>query len=142
MNTHGLRIDFGKYGPKGDKEGELWTRVPVSYLKWMLTEGSFNEERKAIARSEMERRGTATPNVDVSGHAIDRASQTCRKIWHETKIENEGLYSWLCRITREALESGEKLESGKIKYLDMKFLIIQDGDWPVLQTIMPSGRRK
>lgn len=136
INTHGLIVDFGAHRDKP------WTRVPVSYLKWMLTEGTFSDERKAIARSEMNRRGTVTPDIDVSGHAIDRASQSCRKIWHETKIDQEGIYSWLCRVSKEALEHGERLESGKIKYLNMKFVIGTDGDWPILLTVSSSGRYK
>lgn len=132
INTHGLIVTFGRHKDKP------WTRVPISYLKWIRSESSFDPEIIAIAKAEMERRGTPTPEVDISGHAIDRASLHCRKIWHEDRASDEGLYAWLCRITMEALDSGARLESGKIKWKGMKFVIIEDGEWPVLKTIMRS----
>ena len=122
LNTHGMIVDFGKH------KDELWTRVPVNYLKWVVNQVDMAPDRQNIARAEMERRGTTTPDVDVSGHAIDRASLMLRKTWHETALnDEEGLYSWLCRMTTEAIANGETLESGKIRYQGMKFVIIQDG---------------
>lgn len=81
LNTHGVRLDFGKHS------GELITRVPVSYLKWMVRNGTKSSD---LAAAELERRGTQTPEVEVSGHAIDRASLNCRKTWHETRNEARG----------------------------------------------------
>lgn len=128
MNTHGLKISFGKH------KGQLFTRLPVSYLKWMINEKTIEHE---IAKAEFERRGDTMPAVELSGHAIDNASIRCRKIWHESKLsDDEGLYSWLQRLTLEALKDGVKLESGKIKYLGMKFVIHQGEEFPVLKTIM------
>ena len=89
-----------------------------------------------IAQAEFERRGDTMPEVELSGHAIDNASLRCRKIWHETRGDDEGLYSWLQRVTLEAIEHGEKMPSGKIKYLGMKFVIHQGDDFPVLKTSM------
>lgn len=127
MDTHGLIIEFGKH------KGELFTRLPVSYLRWMMNERTQQWE---IAQAEFERRGDTMPEVELSGHAIDNASIRCRKIWHETRGEDEGLYSWLQRVTLEAIERGEKMPSGKIKYLGMKFVVHQGEEFPVLKTIM------
>ncbi|WP_169334783.1 putative quorum-sensing-regulated virulence factor [Gilvimarinus chinensis] len=128
MNTHGVVLDFGKHN------GELITRVPVSYLRWMANNGTKMAE---YAKAELERRGDTMPVVELSGHAIDRASLRVRKIWHETKLsDDEGLYSWLQRMTLEALEKGERLESGKIKYNRMKFVIEQGEEFPSLLSIM------
>lgn len=127
LNTHGLTINYGKH------KGELFTRLPVSYLRWMINEKSQMWE---VAKAEFERRGDTMPKVELSGHAIDNASIRVRKIWHETKNEGEGIYSWLQRVTLEALESGKKLESGKIKYLGMKFVIAEGEEFPTLKTIM------
>lgn len=127
MNTHGITIDYGRH------KGELFTRLPVSYLKWMINEKSSQWE---IAKAEFERRGDTMPKVHLSGHAIDNASLRVRKIWHETRGEDEGLFSWLQRITLEALEAGEKLDSGKIKYLGMKLVIVEGEEYPSLKTIM------
>jgi len=127
MSTHGVTIDFGKH------KGELFTRLPVSYLRWMINQ---NTQQSDIAKAEFERRGDTMPTVELSGHAIDNASLRVRKIWHETKLNDEGLYSWLMRITLEAIHNGEKLPSGKIKYLGMKFVIEQGEEFPILKTIM------
>jgi hypothetical protein len=127
LNTHGVVINYGRH------KGELVTRLPVSYLRWMINEKAPMWE---YAKAEFDRRGDTMPKIELSGHAIDNASLRVRKIWHETKLENEGLYSWLQRVTLEAIERGERLESGKIKYLRMKFVIEQGEEYPVLKTIM------
>lgn len=127
IDTHGLTIDFGKH------KGELFTRLPVSYLRWMVNERSKQWE---IAQAEFERRGDTMPQVELSGHAIDRASLRVRKIWHETRNDDEGLYSWLQRMTLEALEHGERLDGGKIKYRGMKLAIAEGSEFPILKTIM------
>lgn len=127
MNTHGITIDFGKH------KGELFTRLPLSYLRWMINE---NAPMADYAKAEFDRRGDTMPKVELSGHAIDNASLRVRKIWHETRGKDEGLYSWLQRVTLEAIDKGEVLESGKIKYLGMKFVIAEGAEFPVLKTIM------
>ena len=131
INTHGLVCDFGKHN------GELWTRVPVGYLLWMTNQSDMADGRKQIAQSELNRRGTVRPTIDVSGHAIDRASLRFRKTWHETATnKDEGLHAWLCRVATESLELGERLESGKIRYLGMKFIFEEGSEWPVLKSVM------
>lgn len=128
INPHGKTIEFGKH------KGTLFTRLPVSYLKWMI---NANIQGHEIARAEFERRGDTMPKVELTGHAIDGASLRVRKIWHETALDrDEGLYSWLQRVTLEAIDCGEVLESGKIKYLGMKFVIEPGEEFPVLKTIM------
>jgi len=127
VSTHGVTIDFGKH------KGELFTRLPVSYLKWMINTGTNQSD---IAKAEFERRGDTMPEVELSGHAIDNASLRVRKIWHETRGESEGLYTWLQRMTLEALAKGEKLDSGKIKYQGMKLVIAEGEEFPILKTIM------
>ncbi len=92
MNTQGIRIGYGKH------KGQLFTRLPVSYLRWMINE---NAPMANVAQAEFERRGDTMPKVELSGHAIDNASLRVRKIWHEDRGEDEGIYSWLTRITLE-----------------------------------------
>lgn len=127
INTHGVTINYGKH------KGELVTRLPASYLRWMVNE---NAPMSDYARAEIERRGHRLPEIELSGHAIDNASLRVRKIWHETRGDDEGLYSWLMRVTLEAIEKGERLESGKIKHLNMKFVVEDGEEFPVLKTIM------
>lgn len=131
MNTHGVMLPFGKH------KGEALTRVPASYIRWMANQTEMQGEWKELAKAEQKRRGNTIPLIELSGHAIDRASLHVRKIWHETALSpDEGLYSWLQRVTLEAIEKGEKLDNGKIRYLGMKFVIMQGEEFPVLKTIM------
>jgi hypothetical protein len=74
LNTHGVLLGFGKHHDKP------YTRVPVGYLKWMVNTPEMSEERRKLAEAELKRRGTHTPELDISGHAIDRASQQCLDI--------------------------------------------------------------
>lgn len=134
MNTQGIKIPFGKH------KGELLTRVPISYVRWMVNETGMSAEWRGLAKAEFDRRGDTMPKVEISGHAIDNASLRVRKIWHETRGEEEGIYSWLQRITLEAIEKGEKTESGKIKYLGMKLVITQGEEFPALKTIMRGNK--
>jgi hypothetical protein len=130
LNTHDVLLDFGKH------KGERLTRVPVGYVRWMLEAPHLSPEWRALAKSEYERRGTSLPTVELSGQAIDSASLQARKIWHETALHpEEGLYAWLMRITLEAVEKGERLPDGKIKYLAMEFLIEHGDEFPVLKSI-------
>jgi hypothetical protein len=138
MNTHNLRIDFGKH------KGELWTRVPVSYLKWLSNQPERNaaDISHDLARAELKRRGTVTPTLEVSGHAIDRASLSCRAIWHQTaQSKDEGLHAWLCRVAAECLatqpaERANGAASAKIPYLGMLFSFEFGECWPTLKTVM------
>lgn len=127
IDTHNLICDFGKH------QGTPYTRIPVNYLSWMV---NCNHSRSAFAQSELDRRGTVFPDVDVSGHAIDRASLSCRKIWHENKLENEGIYSWLCRASKEALEIASIDEKGRYHHMGMMFAFGDGAAYPVLKTVM------
>ncbi len=128
INTHGLVCDFGRH------KGALYTRMPVGYLKWMV---NSRHGKADIAAAELERRGTVTPDLDVSGHAIDRASLSCRKIWHTNRGENEGLHAWLVRVAREALDKNDIDAKGRYHHVGMRFAFELDGVWPVLKTVMP-----
>lgn len=136
MNTHGLIVTFGKH------KGLPWTRVPASYLRWMVNEPETLpgfEEHKKIAQAELDRRGTKVHSeCEISPHAIDRASLRVRRTWHETALDKEeGLYSWLSRMASEALASVE----GKpecIFYKGMKFVFKQGNQYPVLKSVMPA----
>lgn len=129
VETHGVLMPFGRH------KGELITRVPVSYLKFMVREGTQFADH---ARAELDRRGTVTPEIEISGHAIDRASLRVRKIWHESRRENEGLHAWLCRMGKEALMEGEK-RGDKIAYAGVLWVFDQNGAWPLLKSVMRMG---
>ena len=130
MNTHGMLVDFGRHS------GILYTRVPVQYLKWMVQCG---HPKADVAQAELDRRGTVTPDLDVSGHAIDSASLRIGWLWKQSSKTGEGLHAWLVRVAREAIENGDKKPDGKIVYMGIKF-VFEGGAWPVLKTVMPTRR--
>lgn len=134
--THNLRCDFGKHN------GELWTRMPVSYLKWLINQPRRNSSDIAadIAAAELKRRGTVTPTIEISGHAIDSASLRCRRTWHQTaKDESEGLHAWLVRMATEALSAAERTgdtTSEAIVYAGIKWIFVRGECYPTLKTVM------
>lgn len=136
INTHGLEVTFGKH------RGELWTRVPVSYLRWIVNTFTQDREARDIAQAELDRRGTVVPDIEISGHAIDTASLRVRKIWHENRGQDEGLHAWLCRMAMEAYEQGERLPSGKIKHAGIKWVFEEGNYYPTLKTVMRAGKKR
>jgi len=128
IDTHNLIVDFGKY------KGERWTRLPISYLKWLMNQ----EGRRAeMALAELKRRGTnLNIQIEITPHALDRASLRCRHIWHETRENsNEGIYSWLHRVALKALKSGGGNE--EVRHQGMKFIFKTNEHYPTLVTVMP-----
>ena len=137
LDTHNKVLDFGKH------KGELWTRVPLDYLRW-LANSTDDTEPVLMARSEIARRGTKISHeVEISPHAIDRASLRCRKIWHQTALTpDEGLYSWLSRVATEALKSVESEEKpDKIRYINMEFVFRHGEMYPILKSVFNKETR-
>ena len=144
MNTHGMVIDFGKF------EGTLWTRVPVHYLNWMVNLDPKHSKRK-IAEAELKRRQTTMPKIDISGHAIDSASQRCLSIWKQDVNRAKqlgddfgpGLHKWLVTVAMAAREQDEfetQETGGSVTrvyhYHGMKF-VFQEGEfYASLKTVM------
>lgn len=132
IDTHGEVIQFGRH------IGELFTRLPISYLKWMINEGT---QQRDLAAAELKRRGTVTPELEISHHAIDRASTRLERVWKKDREDpEEGVYTWLHRVALRAWKEGERLASGKVRIgcaghiLKMAF---EEGEvWPILKTIM------
>jgi len=130
INTHGWTWPLGKY------RGERITRTPVGYLLWCV---NVNHQFKDFAAAELKRRGTVVPTVEISGHAIDRASLNCRKVWHATSNPDEGIHAWLCRMSADALAKGAASEgSDKIRYAGLQFVFEHGEVCPTLKTVMPA----
>lgn len=120
-DTHNKFIDFGKH------KGERWTRVPVSYLRWLANES--HGVRREMAESELERRGTTVPtDVELSGHAIDRASQMTDE-WRK-----KGVHSWLTIIAGEAAD--QIIDSEIVFHKGYKFVFKMGNHFPILKTVM------
>lgn len=119
MNTHDAIVLGGKH------KDERLTRVPVGYLRWAVSTGVEAVKVRLVdgrcvkfcdaARAEIERRGERIQDIEVSGHAVDRASLKLYKDFQATRNteKDEGLYSWLQRIALDGLESAEDAGDGK-----------------------------
>lgn len=128
-DTHHLTIGHGKH------KGELYTRIPASYLRWMVNEGAKDWH---FAQAELDRRGTKLPDIEVSRHAIDRASVRCRKIWHNTKVDDdEGILSWIERIAQEAMDADPDNQGEAYRYQGLQIIIQKGEQYPIVKTIMP-----
>jgi hypothetical protein len=125
--------------PDGRFCGETIARVPLSHLKWMVTSGNSNAGR---ALAEMKERGTITPDLDVTGHALDRASQSCLKAWRHDRQGQEGLHSWLARVAMEALKKRAPTGAPERRtHKGIRFVFKFEFGWPVLQTVVKLARR-
>lgn len=123
-------VDFGKY------KGMPWTRVPISYLKWLVNEKTQYAEK---AMDEIKRRGTeAKSDIEISNHAIDRVSLRCLDTWRGDAKNGEGLYTWLNRVVSEAIQDDGK-KSSRIVYKGMVLIIAYGDLYPTLLTIYNSG---
>jgi len=128
IDTNNLLVDFGPYA------GQRWTRVPAQYLKKIANTAGEHKGAK-LALAELKRRGTITAGVEVSGHAVDRASQVLIGKWMELRTGNEGIHAWLCRMAFEARERGKKVDD-KYRFAGMLFVFAEGALFPVLTTVM------
>ncbi|GMW01486.1 MAG: hypothetical protein AMXMBFR84_26230 [Candidatus Hydrogenedentota bacterium] len=132
-----MQVDPHTYVLKnGRHAGKVLTHVPVDYLKWMV---NIRHTEAAAAQTELERRGTVTPDLDISGHAIDRASMYLLDFYRVSRLKDEGLHAWLVAISGLALNHGKRKpgEQGdlQIKFCGIKFCFAIDCEWPVLKTV-------
>ncbi len=137
MSTHGWRMPMGRH------KGERITRVPVSYLRWMVNAGAQHADK---AREELGRRGTVLPTLEISHHAIDRASMLVLRKWQHRDNRSEGLHAWLHRLANEVLEHAAvahvpTTDGTKLEHPDGVVFVFTFGEcWPTVKTVMPSRR--
>lgn len=84
----------------GQYAGTLITQVPEGYLRTVVRRG-LSEQQHAVL--ELERRGCFESRVDVTAHAVNRASQRLLKVWRKTRNGDEGIYAWLARMSERAI---------------------------------------
>lgn len=130
INTHNLFITFGRH------KGERWTRLPISYLKWLANEG--NE----TAEAELKRRGTDNipADLEISPHAINNASLRLLSLYKYEKNRDEGLYSWLLRRALVALPDVDS--DGKSYSEGIKFVFRKGKLYSTLVTVMKHNGAK
>ena len=146
MDTHHAFVRFGKY------EGERLTRVPVGYLKWAITNDCMGPVELAAgvmvpmheaSKAEIERRGERLEGIEISLHAVDRASLHFLPKFRLEHRTNEGLASWLARNALQAWAEREALpgvrhegENWKVPYCGITF-VFNELALPVLKTVEP-----
>lgn len=136
MNTHGVICQFGKRF-----NGKPYTRITVDYLKWMVN-ARVGEPHRSLAEAELKRRGTVTPEMDISGHAIDRASL---RIWKQFKNRIDptvGFHAWLYSLAKKALDEGREISQGKYLHDGIIFVFEVDCEWPVLKSVFRDEKDK
>jgi hypothetical protein len=127
--------------PTGKFRGVLITRVPPGYLRWMISSGHVLWE---FAKKELDRRGSEELNIEVTAHAIDRAS--CRLIdkFMAEASPQEGIWTWLAKKAEEALAKYDGMLQDNIQVLheevvyvfEMKFVV------PVLTSVWIIGQKE
>lgn len=136
--THSDTAEAGELLTFGKHKGERWTRVPKSYLRWLANEGT---QYKQKALEELKRRGTTvTHDIELSAHAVDRASLRLEKQWKTMRKHDEGIYSWLERMAKGALEIQGILDEGEdteVIYSGMKFCFSHGDYYPCLKSVFP-----
>ncbi len=130
IDTHGMTCDFGEHA------GTPWTRLPAHYVLWVANVKPRHDYAD-IAEAELARRGTRKPTIEVSGHAIDRASQHYLNAWQNDSDHGrkEGIHSWLVRVAEEALQRGVR-DGDKVYYRHMAFVFQEGMSWPTLKTVI------
>lgn len=129
-NPEGFLMTAGKH------KGELITRVPPGYLKWMVNAGHHDAD---MAEAEIQRRGTKLPDLEVSAHSIDRASLRLIPAWKGTRQRKEGLHSWLARMAMTALDN-PAFRDGCHQHMGIVFVFAYVGRWPVLKSVWPANK--
>ena len=119
------------YMLSGRHAGTPITRVPVSYLRWMV---NVNHTLADFARAELVRRGSTVPDIEISPHAIDRASQRCLDVWRQRRHGKEGLYAWLLRMSQEARDAYPDRQ--RVQHNGMILVFEYGAEWPTLLTVM------
>lgn len=130
MNTEGVTIKFGKH------KGELFTRLPPGYLRWMVQNETTDHQ---IARAELERRGDAAEfDIEISAHAIDRASLRLLPLYERTrKNQNEGLHTWLQRNALDAHALADGADT--VEHMGVKWVFAELVACPVLKSVIFKG---
>jgi hypothetical protein len=141
MSVKKIVIDFGKH------DGQLMTRVPVDYLRWLANMDRHyirnGRDYTAMARQELNRRGGAYDSIIPSLHAVDRFSTRFPDRWED---RTRGLASFLAAMSDLAWEQGrviatwrgpgEKIVKKKYDGIVFVFYCNEKGEPLVLKTVM------
>jgi len=127
-------ISFGKYA------GKQWTQVPLNYIKFLVKNKAYDMH---LAEKEMNRRGASIDDddMDLSGHAINRASQYCLDLWQKQRKGGEGLHAWLLKNAKQAFKH-RPANKEKIPHNQMLFVFQSEGIGATLLTVIRDNNYK
>lgn len=137
-DMHNRRVGFGKY------TGQRWTRVPLGYLKYAASQMAGEHQR--LAMLELKRRGSEkTYGIEITAHAIDRASLKLLDRWIAERKDQEGLHTWLARLAGQAYAIAEVPELRETQapypvelfHENIKWVFVVGHLEPMLKTCMP-----
>lgn len=122
----------------GRYQGEPITRIPVGYLRWMVNAGHSAARQAAM---ELARRGSVLPEIEISGHAIDRASQHSLAAWRHGRDGEEGLHAWM---QRAGLEAYHRLDASKdtIEHAGVRWIFKRGKFYPEIKTVTRPRQRR
>lgn len=117
----------------GVHKGVEITKVPVNYLNWMV---GIGHEKVQEARKELDRRGSITPDLDISPHALNRFSERFLDRFIMRQNKAEGIHTFLYRMARKAATLAKRRGVSIVKYEGIRFVFEMDKCvWPVLKTV-------
>lgn len=117
----------------GVHKGVEITKVPVSYLNWMVNIGHRDRSR---AQEELDRRGSITPDLDISPHALNRFSERYIERFLLRKDKKVGIHTFLYKMAKKAATLAKRRGVDNIEYKGIKFIFAMDECvWPVLKTV-------
>lgn len=152
IDTHKAKVNFGKkYFRK------LITRVPVSFLRWILQEQITNKTVELAdgslvsaldaAKAELERRGEREDRVSITHHAIDRMSLRFLEIWQDWARMEEGIVAFMERTVYEIFD--EQVNDAivyrrpeRFEACGIDWVLKLDGPTPILLTVVEYDEAK
>jgi hypothetical protein len=133
VETSNVKINYGKH------KGSLITRLPVSYLRWMANEKAPMSD---YAMAEIKRRNHKLPEIEISVHAINNATLRALGFYKRDRMEGEGLYSWLERISLDSIATNSDYDNKKIRYKEIVIVLSKGQEYPILKTVIYKGTKK
>lgn len=133
--------------PVGKYKGKRVDVLPMSYLRWLLTQ-KFPPELLEYARKKISANPTTKIDMDVTRHAYDSFSKRYISWWEKynhglTDDLKIGIGTFIAEVASRAWVDGKNVSKKRhqdeeiIKeYQGVKFVFSRDGDLRVLITVM------
>lgn len=124
-------IGFGRYS------GTPWTRLPISYLRKLANSGYGSGQ--AQARLELERRGLSVEDedIEITLHAVDRASLKLIGRWKKEARGELGFASWIKKGAQEAIRQGQFVGNNRYVYNGVVYVVVSGHIVPSVVSVYP-----